>query len=145
MSILHGMDGGDRTQSLPTPDRRSSLKKESGEAAADARTGTGPLPGVHLITERAEALRAEIWWDDSFTIGATEFRQRIRPDEMSGRAIARHILDAAGFAQLYDALKAIQEFCDDPKGSESDETLAMGLARLLPAARAAIARAEGRS
>lgn len=46
---------------------------------------------------------------------------------------------------LLAALKAIQEFCDDPNGSERGESLGAGLARLLPAARAAIAKAEGRS
>jgi len=41
------------------------------------------------------------------------------------------------------ALRAIVEFCDDPDGSEKGESLALGLCRLLPAARAAIAKATG--
>jgi hypothetical protein len=40
--------------------------------------------------------------------------------------------------ELQAALKAIVDFCDDPNGSETPETLASGLARLLPKARAAI-------
>jgi hypothetical protein len=47
-------------------------------------------------------------------------------------------------SNLLEALKSIVEFCDDPAWSERQfrESLAMGLARLLPAARKAIARAE---
>jgi hypothetical protein len=37
-----------------------------------------------------------------------------------------------------EALRAIVDFCDDPNGSESNESLGMGLARLLPAAREAL-------
>jgi hypothetical protein len=40
------------------------------------------------------------------------------------------------------ALKAIVEFCDDPHGSDKGESLAVGLARLLPAARAALSVAS---
>lgn len=43
---------------------------------------------------------------------------------------------------LIAALAAIVEFCDDPNGSGNGESLAMGLARLLPAARAALAKAS---
>ena len=45
--------------------------------------------------------------------------------------------------ELLAALKGLVEFCDDPQGSEKPESLGMGLARLLPAARAIIAKAEG--
>lgn len=44
--------------------------------------------------------------------------------------------------RLLAAVKAIVEFCDDPNGSEKPESLAMGLARLLPAARMAIQQAN---
>lgn len=40
--------------------------------------------------------------------------------------------------QMAEATAAIVEFCDDPDGSEKPETLAEGLARLLPGARAAL-------
>lgn len=43
---------------------------------------------------------------------------------------------------LVEASKAVVRFCDDPGGSENPESLAMGLARLLPALRDAIAKAE---
>lgn len=49
----------------------------------------------------------------------------------------------AAAPDLFKALEAIQQFCDDPDGSEKPESLAMGLARLLPAARAALAKAKG--
>lgn len=63
--------------------------------------------------------------------------------EGDGEAVNNaHLIAAA--PELYEALRAIQDFCDDPNGSEKPETLASGLARLLPAARAAIAKAEGR-
>ena len=39
---------------------------------------------------------------------------------------------------LREALGPIVEFCDDPDGSEKGESLACGLARLLPAARTAL-------
>ena len=45
-------------------------------------------------------------------------------------------------AALLDALEGIVDFCDDPSGSDKPETLAGGLARLLPEARAAIASAK---
>jgi len=44
---------------------------------------------------------------------------------------------------LLEAISAIVEFCDDPNGSDKPESLAMGLARLLPAARTSIAKATG--
>lgn len=60
-------------------------------------------------------------------------------------------LDVAGFViaaraaqphppadRVREALANIVAFCDDPKGSEKPETLALGLARLLPPARAAL-------
>jgi len=47
------------------------------------------------------------------------------------------------FGELMEALTAIVDFCDDPNGGDKPESLAMGLARLLPAARAAIVRAKG--
>lgn len=40
---------------------------------------------------------------------------------------------------LFEALSDIVRFCDDPRGSEQQESLALGLARLLPAARVALA------
>ena len=43
-------------------------------------------------------------------------------------------------AKLEETLRDIVDFCDDPNGSEKPETLARGLARLLPAAREALAR-----
>ena len=49
----------------------------------------------------------------------------------------------AAAPELLEALSAIQTFCDDPAGSEHWETLALGLSRLLPAARQAIAKATG--
>lgn len=51
----------------------------------------------------------------------------------------------AAAPELLAALTAIRWFCDNPNGSDGTDTLAMGLARLLPAARAAIAKAEGRA
>lgn len=45
-------------------------------------------------------------------------------------------------AELLAALKGIVDFCDDPHGSEKTESLVMGMARLLPAARSAVAKAE---
>jgi hypothetical protein len=39
---------------------------------------------------------------------------------------------------LYEALKAIVEFCDDPNGSEKPPSLAVGMSRLLRPARAAL-------
>jgi|CXWL01.1.fsa_nt_gi hypothetical protein len=45
--------------------------------------------------------------------------------------------------RLLEALRDIVEFCDDPDGSEKGESLACGLARLLPAARAVIDQARG--
>lgn len=50
----------------------------------------------------------------------------------------------ANRSALLAALREIVTFCDDPHGSENPETLAEGLARMLPAARAAIAKAEAR-
>lgn len=45
-------------------------------------------------------------------------------------------------AVLVEALRAITDFCDDPEGSDKPETLAEGLARLLPAARTALAQVK---
>lgn len=104
------------------------------------------LLGVHLITERAESLRGEVWWDEQFTIGGTRFRECIRPDEISGRAIVRHVLDRAGFAELYDGLRELREAIMD--GLCNSGTPAYDgpdrLHNALDAAEAAIARAEGR-
>ncbi len=48
----------------------------------------------------------------------------------------------AAAPDLFAALEAIADFCDDPNGSENPESLAMGLARMLPAARAALSKAN---
>ena len=40
--------------------------------------------------------------------------------------------------EVIKALSSIVGFCDDPSGSEQAETLVMGLARMLPTARAAL-------
>lgn len=53
------------------------------------------------------------------------------------------ILSKAVYDELLEALRAIVETCDDPQGSESGESLACAMARLLPAARAAVAKATG--
>ncbi len=50
----------------------------------------------------------------------------------------------AAAPELLEALSAIRDFCDDPAGSEHWETLALGLSRLLPAARAAVNKATGK-
>lgn len=47
----------------------------------------------------------------------------------------------AAAPDLLAALRDIATFCDDPEGSERAETLALGMVRLLPAARAALAKA----
>lgn len=52
-----------------------------------------------------------------------------------------HVIETA--PELLSSLRAIVDFCDDPNGSEKPESLAMGLARLLPAARAALTKATG--
>ena len=44
---------------------------------------------------------------------------------------------------LERAARAIQQFCDDPNGSDQPESLACGLARLLPALRAALTDKAG--
>ena len=46
-------------------------------------------------------------------------------------------------AELVAALTVIVDFCDDPHGSEKPESLACGLARLLPHARAVLAKSKG--
>jgi hypothetical protein len=51
----------------------------------------------------------------------------------------------AAAPELFAALNDLVWLCDDPNGSERDESLTMGLVRLLPAARAAIAKARGES
>lgn len=45
-------------------------------------------------------------------------------------------------AVVVKALRDIVDFCDDPNGSEGRESLALGLARLLPAGRQALASPE---
>ncbi len=50
------------------------------------------------------------------------------------------VLDAVGFHEMREALRDIVEFCNDPEGSDKPETLAEGLARMLPRASAALAR-----
>jgi type VI protein secretion system component VasF len=49
----------------------------------------------------------------------------------------------AAATDLLAALQAIQQACDDTNGSDSGESLALRMARRLPAARAAIAKATG--
>ncbi len=44
---------------------------------------------------------------------------------------------------LAKALEAIVAFCDDPNGSEQPESLALGLARLLPDARRVLSQTTG--
>lgn len=75
---------------------------------------------------------------------AEAFRRKDRFDTPTD-AIWRAMYDATPNSELdaLDALKAIVDFCDDPRGSESSESLAMGLCRLLPTARAALAKATG--
>jgi len=49
----------------------------------------------------------------------------------------------AAAPDLLEALRALVHVCDDPHGSESGKSLAFALGEILPAARAAISRAEG--
>ncbi len=79
-----------------------------------------------------EALEAEISALQSKINGQAAFSK----NALERRAEAEDERD-----ELQAALKAIVDFCDDPNGSEKPETLASGLARLLPKARAAIAEA----
>ena len=61
-----------------------------------------------------------------------------RPEELTESNFEDALLMAAAPA-LLQALRDIVDFCDDPDGSENGERLAMGMGRLLPAARIAIA------
>jgi hypothetical protein len=85
----------------------------------------------------------------ALAIEATMFAPHELPvdDELHSKYLgtAQAAIDASGAPDLLSALKAIRDFCDDPNGSEKPESLAMGLSRLLPAARAAIAKAGAQS
>jgi hypothetical protein len=73
-----------------------------------------------------------------------EGRYDRKPDETDYVWMAHALFAAALHSQpqepdaLRGALRDIVEFCDDPHGSEHHETLAVGLSRMLPAARAAL-------
>ena len=60
------------------------------------------------------------------------------PEETA--ANARLITEAPA---MEAALRELVEFCDDPNGSENWETLALGLARMLPNMRTILARING--
>ena len=84
----------------------------------------------------------------------TPWNVLVRPfvDDANGKTLCiplsegeTRIFDAylmAAAPDLLSALEAIQQFLDDPSGSESAESIALGLSRLLPAARAAVAKAK---
>ncbi len=69
-----------------------------------------------------------------------------------GIAFGRRTLESEGNAalfrsapEMYEALRALVEMCDDPNPlPPHGQSLAGELVRLLPAARAALAKAEGR-
>ena len=70
-------------------------------------------------------------------------------EEVALCSLDQHRLHAARLARavnahdaLLKALREVIEFCDDPNGSEKNESLAAGMSRLLPAARAAVTLAE---
>jgi len=63
---------------------------------------------------------------------------------LGGNPIPASPRPAAADAGVREALRDIVEFCDDPEGSEKPESLGMGLARLLPAARVALSLAAKR-
>ena len=105
-----------------------------GEVFTDALAGEVPnLATVHRAiyqskseaAERAELRTDRDGWHQQAMIYMEE-RDRLR----------------AINADLRAALENIIDFCDDPSGSLSEESLGLGLARLLPKARAAIARAN---
>lgn len=123
---------------------------------------TGPTPGPwHFVPENAGLMmdhgygilygEPDSWgWEKNLYVSVGCSGNVLRElGEGAAEANARLIAAAPETKEQRDellaALRDIQEFCDDPDGSEKSESLAMGLSRLLPAARAAIAKAEGRS
>jgi hypothetical protein len=77
----------------------------------------------------------------SFYSGTSEMIQGF-PNEAEAIAAwnTRHNFEAPA---MEVAIKELVEFCDDPNGSENWETLALGLARMLPNMRAILARIDG--
>jgi hypothetical protein len=71
-----------------------------------------------------------------------EGQEKRYEEEVEERNRYANVLAAA--PDMLEALKAIVDFCDDPNGSEKGESLALGMSRLLPAARAAILKAEAK-
>ncbi|PIB91311.1 hypothetical protein [Caulobacter sp. FWC2] len=61
--------------------------------------------------EVAEAAK-EIWWDDSFTIGGTDVRARIKPDETASVAIVEGVLKASGATDLLAILDKVDRLVE---------------------------------
>lgn len=51
----------------------------------------------------------QIWWDEFFTIGATEISTRIKPDEHAAKSIVDGILTVSG---AHDLLRVCEDAAD---------------------------------
>ena len=96
-----------------------------------------------LASQHAVEGEAVAWRDDAFEKAAHIVERWFGEDATGCASDIRALISAsprpaAADAGVREALKDIVEFCDDPEGSEKPESLGMGLARLLPAARAAL-------
>lgn len=108
-----------------------------------ARYGLSKLDGERtptLYEALVECVAARDEWINSTTDEASHgASQRLQVAHQNARqALACNPFLKLDSFSVFTSLKDIVDFCDDPDGSEKGEDIAGGLARLLPAARAAV-------
>ena len=116
-------------------ERLERLEKHAREMS-DALIRVRPLGGSELFVRIGD----EFYADPKYCGEAITQTKAELHEARKTTAIAERRAEAAEAEneRLRKALGEIVEFCDDPDGSEKPESLALGLARLLPAARLAL-------
>ena len=110
--------------------RSAAQKATPGPWTTECREEESPgAPSVWAVLgddTSYEATLCELWSGEHDNAANAAYIASLSPE----RILA--LCDAA------DALRDIVQFCDDPNGSQRGETLAAGMARLLPRARAIV-------
>lgn len=99
----------------------------------EAKERMKALPNFIKYAKNVKDKPSELTWSLESDMGGGRGSMKDEPLSMLGQESTNPCS-----TKVEMALQEIVDFCDDPNGSENPESLAMGLARLLPAARAAL-------
>jgi hypothetical protein len=138
---VQGGQGCDETSGFASSDGASAAKPK--EHALTVTLGS-PMPstyerGVLASTHTRGPWKCVECEFGDYQTGKVAFVVSSTVEPMVASVMNTRLIAAA--PELHAALWAIVDACDDPRGSESGESLACAMVRLLPAARAALAAA----